>query len=51
MEYIYTICNGGSYRKFELFIFDTLISGNPGQQKAKVSELPKFGRPVRMDDL
>lgn len=51
VEYIYTICNGGSYRKFELFIFDTLISGNPGQQKAKVSELPKFGRPVRTDDL
>jgi hypothetical protein len=27
------------------------ISGNPGQQKAKVSELPKFGRPVCTDDF
>uniref|UniRef100_A0A0E0BX04 Uncharacterized protein n=1 Tax=Oryza meridionalis TaxID=40149 RepID=A0A0E0BX04_9ORYZ len=23
-------------------------SGNPGQQKAKVSELPKFGRPAKL---
>jgi hypothetical protein len=27
------------------------VSGNPGQQKAKVSELPKFGRPVCTDDF
>ena len=27
-------------------MFHFFISGNPGQQKPKVSELPKFGRPV-----
>ena len=27
------------------------VSGNPGQQKAKVSELPKFRRPVCTDDF
>ncbi|AQK90264.1 hypothetical protein ZEAMMB73_Zm00001d008611 [Zea mays] len=35
-------------RSSEKCLFHFFFTGNPGQQKAKVSELPKFGRPAKL---